>query len=88
MIRKLALALSILAVLVTPQPAHGGGGHGGPGHHGHHHHRHRFIGVVYAPFPYALCWEEGHWVDQLYMDRSGASTLVPLWVPPHWGCWY
>jgi hypothetical protein len=89
MIRKLVIVFAILAVLVTPIPAHGGGGHGGHGHHRNHHHGHQFIGVIYAPFPFgAPCWEEGHWVDQLYMDRSGASTPVPLWVPPHWGCWY
>jgi len=28
------------------------------------------------------------WIGQLYMDRYGNSTCVPLWVPPHWGCWY
>jgi len=27
------------------------------------------------------------WIGQ-YMDRYGKSTYVPLWVPPHWGCWY
>lgn len=94
MIRKLFLVLAILAVLVTPRPAHGGGGgHSGHGHHhGHHraHHGHRFSGLIYAPFPYGFpCWaEEGFWIDQLYMDRYGNSTYAPLWVPPRWGCWY
>lgn len=94
MTRKLFLVLAVLAlaVLVTPWPAHGrGGGHGEQGHHGHHrgHHVHHFIGAIYAPFPYGSpCWEEGHWIGQLYMDRYGNSTYVPLWVPPHWGCWY
>ncbi len=93
MIRKLFLVLAILAVSVAPTPAHGrGGGHGGHGHHhGHHRGRHgpHFIGLIYAPFPYgSLCWEDGHWIGQLYMDRYGTSTYVPVWVPPHWGCWY
>ena len=90
MIRKLILALTILAVLVTPRPAHGGGGgHGGHGPHHRHHRGHHFVGLIYAPFPYGpLCWEEGHWTDEFYMDRYGNSTSMPLWVPPHWGCWY
>ncbi len=91
MIRKLFLVLAILAVLVTPRPAQGrGGGHGGHGHHhGGHHRGHHVSGLIYAPFPYGpSCWEEGHWIDQLYMDRYSNSTSVRLWVPPHWGCWY
>ena len=87
MIRRLFLILAILAVMLMPKPAHGrGGAHGG---HQHRHHGHRFIGVIDAPFPYvSSCWEDGHWVEQLYMDRYGNSTYVPLWVLPHWGCWY
>jgi len=27
------------------------------------------------------------WIGQS-MDRYGKSTYVPLWVPPHSGCWY
>jgi len=91
MIRKLFLVFAVLAVLVTPRPAHGrGGGHGGHGHNHNHHHGHHFIGVIYAPFPYGSpCWaEDGFWIDQLYMDRYGTSAYVPLWVPPRWGCWY
>jgi hypothetical protein len=82
MIRKLFLFLAILAVLVTPRPAHGRGG-GGNGHNDSHHRGHHFIRVIYAPFPYGSpCWaEDGFWIDQLYMDRYGTSTYVPLWVP-------
>ncbi len=91
MIRKLFLVFAVLAVLVTPRPAHGrGGGHGGHGHNHSRHHGYHFIGVIYAPFPYGSpCWaEDGFWIDQLYMDRYGTSAYVPLWVPPRWGCWY
>ncbi len=31
---------------------------------------------------------EEFWIDQPHMDRYGNSTFVPLWVPPHWDCWY
>ena len=87
MSRKLFLVFAILAVFFTPGPAHGGGGQHG-GHH-HRHHSHHFIGLIYGPFPYGPpCWEEGHWIDQHFVDRFGNSTYVPLWVPPHWGCWY
>ncbi len=89
MIRKLGLVLVILAVLVTPRPAHGGGEHGGHSHDHGHHRGHHIVGLIYAPFPYGpLCWEEDHWTNQFYMDRYGNSTSMPLWVPPHWGCWY
>ena len=91
MIRELSLVLAILAVLVTPRPAHGRGGkHGGHGNHRSRHHGHHFGGLIYAPFPYGSPYwpEDGFWIDQLYMDRYGTSTYVPLWVPPHWGCWY
>ncbi len=89
MIRKLFLVISILAVLVTPRPAHGrDSGHGRQSHH-RAHHVHHFVGAIYAPSPYGPpCWEDGHWPGQLYMDRYGNSTYGPLWVPPHWGCGY
>lgn len=99
MIRELSLVLAILAVLVTPRPAHGRGGERGrhgnhrSRHHGHHrsrHHGHHFGGLIYAPFPYGSPYwaEDGFWIDQLYMDRYGTSTYVPLGVPPHWGRWH
>jgi hypothetical protein len=38
-----------------------------------------------GPFPYGPpCWEEGHWIGQRHMDRSGHSIYAPVWVPPHW----
>jgi len=91
MIRELSLVLAILAVLVTPRPAHGRGGeHGGHGNHRRRHYGHHFGGLIYVPFPYGSPYwaEDGFWIDQLYMDRYGTSTYVPLWVPPAWGRWY
>ncbi len=96
MVRKLILALAIVAVTVVPLPipAAGGGHGGGHGSHGHHRdHRHHFLGggfYAYAPFPYGYpCWwEEGRWINQLYMDRSGGYSYVPQWVPGQWMCWY
>jgi len=79
MIRTLFLVISILAVLVTPRPAQGRGS--GHGHQSHHRgpHVHHFIGAIYAPFLYGPpCWEDGNWIGQLYMDRYGNSTYVPL----------
>jgi hypothetical protein len=88
MIRKLVLALAILLVAAVPAQARGGG-HGSHGHHGHHGHSHHF-GGFYAPYPYGYvnCWQEGHWVNQLYVDKYGNSTNVAQWVPGQWGCWY
>ncbi len=88
MIRKLILALAILLVAAVPAQARGGGS-GSHGHHGHHRHFHH-SGVFYAPYPYGYvnCWQEGQWVDQLYVDKYGNSTNVPQWVAAQWGCWY
>lgn len=87
MIRKLILALAILLVAAVPAQARGGGS-GSHGHHGHRHLHHS--DVFYAPYPYGYvnCWQEGQWVDQLYVDKYGNSTNVPQWVPAQWGCWY
>ena len=100
MIRKFILAVAILAVAALPVHARGaghvsGGGHGSHGHHGHHEHHHghfHHFGALYAyaPFPYYpnCWWEEGHWIDQLYMDKYGNTTTVLQWVPGQWMCWY
>lgn len=86
MIRTLFLVISILAVLVTPRPAQG-----------------RATGTVTRAItevpPSTISsvrraiprWSPvlgRMWIGQLYMDRYGNSTCVPLWVPPHWGRWY
>ncbi len=85
MIRTLFLVISILAVLVTPRPAQG-----------------RATGTVtkaITEVPTSTIssvrraiprWSPvlgRMWIGQS-MDRYGKSTYVPLWVPPHWGCWY
>ncbi len=96
MVRKLvvALAVSIAFALLAgpgvPGRAQAGGGHGS---HRHHHHSRHFGGFIYAPYPFPYgfpnCWwEEGHWVDQLYIDKYGNETNVPQWVPGQWACWY
>ena len=89
MIRTLLLVFVILAVAVGPTQARGG--HGSRGHHGRHQHFHHFGGLSpYLPFPYGYpnCrWEEGHWVNQLCVDRYGQETYLPQWVPGQWMCW-
>lgn len=89
MIRTLFLVMSVLIVLVTPRPAHGrGDAHGHDSHH-RGHHVHHFVDGIYAPFPCGPPYrEDGHWIGQFYVDRYGNATPVPLWVPPHWNCWY
>ncbi len=96
MVRKLivalavAIALALMAAPTIPGRAQAGGGHGS---HRHHHHSRHFSGFIYIPdpFPYGFpnCWwEEGHWVDQLYIDKYGNETNLPQWIPGQWACWY
>jgi hypothetical protein len=65
-----------------------------------HHERFAHFGVVphlfvgpfgyvpygYAPYPPSCWWQDGRWVDQVYVDRYGGSALVPRWVPGGWVC--
>ena len=98
MIRKLILALAILAVVAVPVPALAGGhrSHGGP-----------FVSVdifaapyVYAPYPYyypypssyayappACSWQPGYWVNQPSVDAWGRYIYVPQWVPTQYVCY-
>jgi hypothetical protein len=99
-VRRLALAVAILAIAAAPAESRGGGhgSHGGRAHAGHHHHhgqhsgRFPFLAVPFAgayghfPYGYPCWWEEGHWVTQLYGDRYGNYTEVPVWIPEQWVC--
>src|SRR5712692_3879840 len=46
------------------------------------HGSHRSAASAAAPLKAACgAWEEGHWVDQLYIDKYGNETNVPQWIP-------
>lgn len=98
MVRKLILALAILAMVAVPVPALAGGhrSHGGP-----------FVSVdifagpyAYAPYPPAYypypayayvpptcAWQPGYWVNQPAVDAWGRYTYVQQWVPAQYVCY-
>jgi|SRR5712692_4373270 len=99
MVRKLILALAMLAVVAVPVPALAGGhrSHGGP-----------FVSVdifaapyPYAPYPYpyyypypsyayappVCAWQPGYWVHQPSVDAWGRYTYVQQWVPAQYVCY-
>ncbi len=101
MVRKLILALAMLAVVAVPVPALAGGhrSHGGP-----------FVSVEifaapypYAPYPYpypyyhpypsyayappVCAWQPGYWVNQPSVDAWGRYTYVQQWVPAQYVCY-
>lgn len=100
MVRKIILALVVLAVAVVPVPAlaRDGGGqafHGGGRefHGGHERFGHGF-GGFYAPYPddvYAppgsCYWQDGYWgPNQPYIDQYGFERFEPAWVPGQMVC--
>ena len=102
MIRKLVLAMTILALAVVPLPAWArDSGHDGRhemnGPHerfgGHERfERGPFIGFGIYPSPYyayappACAWQPGYSVNQPYVDAWGRYTYVQQWVPGQWVC--
>ena len=101
MVRKLILAVVILAMAAVPVPAlardHGHDGrHELRGGHerfeGHDFHR-PFIGYGFYPYPYyayappACSWQPGYWVNQPYVDAWGRYTYVQQWVSPQYVCY-
>ena len=97
MIRKLILAVTILALAALPVPAFArdnwhGGRHDFRGAHGRFerfHHR-PFVGVYafpsYAYVPPSCYWQAGYWVNQPYVDAWGRYSYVQQWVPAQWIC--
>jgi hypothetical protein len=102
MIRKLILAMTILAVAALPMPAmarengHDGrlesrGGHERFQSHERFEHG-PFVGFGFYPSPYyayappACSWQPGYAVNQPYVDAWGRYTYVQQWVPAQWVC--
>jgi hypothetical protein len=102
MIRKLILAMTILALAALPMPAmarenahdgrHEARG-GGERFQGHERFEHRpFVGFGFYPSPYyayaspACAWQPGYSVNQRYVDAYGRYTYVQQWVPAQWVC--
>ncbi len=72
------------------QPAHADGAHERFEHFRHFHgpvfvEPYLFPAPLYAPPP-VCAWQDGHWIDQRYVDRYGGTTHVPEWIPGHWLC--
>lgn len=99
MVRKIIIALVVLAVAVVPVPAlardggqafHGGGRE----FHGGHERFGRGFGGFYAPYPddvYAppgsCYWQDGYWgPNQPYIDQYGFERFEPAWVPGQMVC--
>ena len=99
MIRKLILALVILAMAAVPLPALAWDGHGGRHEFRGDHERFErfhgpFIGFYSYPQPYyayappACYWQEGYWgSNQPYIDQYGFERFTPAWVPAQWVCY-
>ncbi len=91
MMRKLMLALVILAVAALPMPALARDG----GHDGRHEFRsgHERFEVGFYPYPYyayappACYWQPGYSVNQPYVDAWGRYTYVQQWVPAQYVCY-
>jgi hypothetical protein len=100
MIRKLILAVVILAMAAVPLPALARDRHDGAqefrgGHErfeGHERFRQPFIGFGFYPSPYyayappACYWQPGYSANQPYVDAWGRYTYVQQWVPAQWIC--
>ena len=101
MIRRLILAMTILAHTAMPAPALAWAG----GHAGGHEVRggqerferlHRPLIGLY-PYPYyadpydsppACSWQEGYWgPNQPYIDQYGFERFEPVWIPAQWVCY-
>jgi hypothetical protein len=94
MVRKIILALVVLAFAVVPLPALARDGgqafhDGGREFHGGHERFGHGFGGFYAPYPddaYAPAgscyWQDGHWgPNQPYIDQYGFERFEPAWVP-------
>jgi hypothetical protein len=99
MLRKLALALVILAMAAVPAHAlvrdiaHEGRHeiHGGD-HQRHVRFEHRSRGFVsvypYYPYTPSTCyWQPGYWANAPYVDAWGRYTYVTQWVPAQYVCY-
>lgn len=88
--KRFLLALSVLALLVTPAFARDDDW--GEEHHGRHEHERfegRFFVPVPVPEPYAMrtCYvQPGHWVQQPYTDQWGYVSYARQWVPAQEVC--
>lgn len=103
MVRKIILALVVLAVAVVPTPtlardggrAFHGGGH--EFHGGHEPFEHGFHGGgfgFYTPYsddgyaPGSCYWQDGYWgPNQPYIDQYGFERFEPVWVPGQSVCY-
>jgi hypothetical protein len=70
--------LAVPAILAEPKPAAGTGPTGTiitPATSA--------VSTTYSfPSGFPNCWwKEGHWGDQLYIDKYGNETNVPQWIP-------
>ncbi len=100
MVRKLILALTILAVAAVPVPAlardHVRGFHGGREFHARHerfeqfHHVRHFVGAYAYPYyayaPPACYWQPGYRINRPYVDAWGRYVYVRQWVPAQYVC--
>jgi len=97
MVRKLILAMTILALAAIPVPALArDGGHDSSrefrgGHERFDRFRQPFVGFYGYPYytyvPPACYWQDGYWgPNQPYIDQYGFERFEPVWVPAQWVC--
>jgi hypothetical protein len=93
MIRKLILAVAVLAMTAVPMSALARDAHREfDGRHEFERREQRpfFFGVypepnsAYAPRCY---WQPGYWANQPYVDANGDYAYVSQWVPPQQVCY-
>ena len=97
MIRKLILAIAVLAMAAIPMSALArddrrefDGRHEFERHE-RFEHRPFFFGVYPEPFtayaPPRCYWQPGYWTSQPYVDANGSYAYVSQWVPSQQACY-
>ena len=80
MLRKLILAMAVLAMAAVPMSA--------LARDDHREQRPFFLGVYPEPYSTARCyWQPGYWASQPYVDANGGYAYVSQWVPPQQVCY-
>src|SRR5438552_15690094 len=97
MIRKLILAVALLAIAAVPMSVLAREDdrrelNGGREQLERHELERRpfFFGVYPEPFYAAprCCWESGCWVNRPFVDAKGGYAYVPQWVPAQRVCYW
>jgi len=82
MLRKLILAMAVLAMAAIPLSA--------LARDDQREQRPFFLGVYPEPYSAyaARCyWQPGYWASQPYVDANGGYAYVSQWVPPQQVCY-